>query len=83
MTITGTVPEWENWPSMALAETGHYVVPEMRWTSSISIGSKTAGHTTNRTCGCATSNDGTWSRAGRMVKRADLPEGSYLMVPRP
>jgi GNAT superfamily N-acetyltransferase len=28
MTITGTVPEWEDWASMAFPETGHYVVPD-------------------------------------------------------
>jgi hypothetical protein len=28
MTITGTVPEWEDWAAMAFPETGQYVVPD-------------------------------------------------------
>jgi GNAT superfamily N-acetyltransferase len=28
MTITGTVPEWEEWAAMAFPETGQYVVPD-------------------------------------------------------
>jgi hypothetical protein len=28
MTITGTVPDWENWAAMAFPESGQYVVPK-------------------------------------------------------
>jgi len=41
----------------------------MRWPSSTSTGSKTAGHTTKPTCGCATSNDGTSGGQQHHVRR--------------